>query len=66
MFRLEQTDRTPRFLAQELLVLTKMDWNKTQFDGRDPITTRAADQVGAILRHIGPSDAMESPYSFYM
>jgi hypothetical protein len=35
-------------------------------DGRDPITTRAADQVGVILRHIGPCDAMESPYSFYM
>jgi hypothetical protein len=66
LFRREQTDRTPRFLAQEMLVLTKMNWNTTQFDGRDPITTRAADQGDAILRHIGPSDPMESPYSFYM
>jgi hypothetical protein len=66
LFRCEDTEQTPRFLASELLGLTKMNWNSTQFDGRDPITTRVADQVGAILRYVGEHDLVEPLYSHYM
>lgn len=66
LFRCEDTEQTPRFLGSELLGLTKMNWNSTQFDGRDPITTRVADQVGAILRYIGEHDPVEPLYSYYM
>ena len=37
----DTTEQTPKFLAQEILALTKMNWNNTQFDGFSPITVRA-------------------------
>jgi len=65
-FRREACEQTARFLAGELLALTKMNWNNTQFDGRDPITTKAAREVGAILKHIPEGEAIATRYSFYM
>ena len=68
LFRCEETTETPKAIAQELLALTKMNWNNTQFDGREPITVRAAKQVGSILKYI-PEDEdhrIEPRYSFYM
>ncbi len=65
-FRCEQTEQTAKFLAQEILALTKMNWNNTQFDGGDPITLRAAYQVGAILKYLGENEAIMPRYSFYM
>jgi hypothetical protein len=53
-------------LAREVLALTKMNWNNTQFDGRAPITTRAARQVGNILKYVGPDDPVEPRYANYM
>ncbi|GAA1150745.1 argonaute/piwi family protein [Nocardioides aquiterrae] len=64
--RLHDTESSPEDLANELLALTKMNWNATQLDGRDPITLRTADKVGDILRHLGPSDLPASRYAFYM
>jgi len=66
LLRCDDTEQTPRFLASEVLALTKMNWNSTQFDGRDPITTRAARQVGAILRYIENADLLEPGYGFYI
>jgi len=65
-FRCEGTEQTPRFLAQEILALTKLNWNNTQFDGGEPITRRAAHQVGDILKYIGEQEAIAPRYSFYM
>lgn len=67
-FKCEQTEQTPKFLAQEILALTKMNWNQTQFDGGEPITTGAARQVSGILKYI-PSDEsakLAPTYRFYM
>lgn len=67
-FKCEQTEQTPKFLAQEILALTKMNWNQTQFDGGEPITLRAARQVSGILKYV-PTDesAKFAPaYRFYM
>jgi hypothetical protein len=66
MFRSERTDQTARFLGEEILALTKMNWNNTQFDGAEPITLRAARQVGDILKHVGPTEVPQARYAFYM
>lgn len=66
LFRCEHTEQTPRFLAQEILALTKMNWNNTQFDGAEPITIRAARQVGAILKYVDEDSRIQPRYSFYM
>jgi len=43
-----------------------MNWNNTEFDQRDPITTRAARQVGNVLKYLGPTDYVKPRYSAYM
>lgn len=53
-------------LAREMLGLTKMNWNNTQFDGAKPITLRAAQEVGRILRYVPAGLPIQSNYAFYM
>ncbi|MDE0011455.1 MAG: hypothetical protein OXU36_09925 [Candidatus Poribacteria bacterium] len=65
-FRCDRVAQTPTSLAQEILALTKMNWNNTQFDGGQPITIRCARQVGQILKYFGPNDHYEPYYRFYM
>jgi hypothetical protein len=65
-FRIEAADQPPIRLAEEILSLTKMNWNNTQFDGRLPITLRAALQVADILKYVGPTDPVAANYAFYM
>ena len=52
--------------SREILSLTKMNWNNTQFDGAEPITLRAARQVGSILKYVANDEPVHSRYSFYM
>lgn len=52
-------------LAAEVLALTKMNWNTTQFDQASPIPIRAARQVGRVLRHVSYGQADQSDYRFY-
>lgn len=61
-----ETETPARTLAQEILALTKMNWNNTQFDSALPITLRAARQVGAILKYAGDQPAITSSYAYYM
>ena len=65
----DSVEQSRETLCREILALTKMNWNNTQFDMREPITLRAARVVGDILKYI-PNDAPESRiatrYSFYM
>ena len=65
-FRCDRVAATPSYLAQEILALTKMNWNNTQFDGGQPITLRCARQVGQILKYFGSNDHYEPYYRFYM
>ena len=64
--RCQQVDHTPTDLAAEILALTKMNWNSSQFDNMEPITLRAAKQVGDILKHIPLDGHLEPRYSYYM
>lgn len=59
-------DSSPERVAAELLALTKMNWNATQLDGKQPITVRTADAIGSILKHFGPTDRPAPRYAFYM
>jgi hypothetical protein len=65
-FFCHETQQTPRLLAQEMLGLTKMNWNNTQFDNADPIIVKAARRVGAVLKYVGEDDPVQSLYAYYM
>ena len=59
-------DTAPTQLLNEILSLTKVNWNTTNVDGVFPITLQFARLVGEILREI-PDDQTPNPkYSFYM
>ena len=62
----QEMSQSLRFLAEEMLALTKMNWNDTQFDGGEAITVRAARYVGDILKYIRPDRTIAPRYSFYM
>jgi len=65
-FRCDRTEQTPTFLAREILALSKMNWNDTQFDGGSPITIAAARKVSGILKYAGSDDTIAHRYSHYM
>lgn len=56
----------PEQVAQELLALTKLNWNQSQLDGKLPITLRASEKVRAILKHVAPDEAVARRYAYYM
>lgn len=64
--RSEGAEQTQRFLADEILALTKMNWNNTQFDGAEPVTLQASRKCSSILRYCSAGRAIEPRYSFYM
>ena len=59
-------DQTPSVHAKEILALTKMNWNSTQFDGGMPLTLTAAYGVGNVLKHCAENQRIEPRYAFYM
>lgn len=64
--KLAQYDESPNLICEEILALTKMNWNNTQFDRKFPITIECARNVGEILKYLGNDDIMQLKYSFYM
>jgi len=64
--RLFKYDESPELICREILALTKMNWNNTQFDRRFPITIECARNVGTILKYLKPEDKVHIKYSFYM
>lgn len=61
-----QTDRTMSALASEILALTKLNWNKTQFDSLYPITLQGSRRIGEVYRWCPnpPADAVS--YALFM
>lgn len=53
-------------IARDVLDLSKMNWNSTQFDGALPIPIRAARQVGKVLKHVPVSQRVASEYQYYI
>lgn len=60
------TEQTQKYLAKEILSLTKMNWNRTQFDGFEPVTLTASRRVSSVLRYCSDTQDLEPRYSFYM
>ncbi|TJV94228.1 MAG: hypothetical protein E5X52_30180 [Mesorhizobium sp.] len=48
----ENSDSAIAKVAAEVLALTKVNWNSTQFDQKLPAPIKAAREVGRILKHI--------------
>jgi hypothetical protein len=63
----DHTGDTPSSkLLDEVLLLTKMNWNSARFAEHTPATVRFAGQVGAILRDLPDDYTPEHRYAFYM
>lgn len=60
------SESTVEQLAREMLSLSKLNWNNTQFDGGEPITVRAARQVGDILKCVPEGGTAQASFRFYM
>ena len=52
--------------ATEVLALTKMNWNNTQFDNGFPITLAASIKVGKVLKCVTDEDPLKTRYSYFM
>jgi hypothetical protein len=53
-------------LVEEILTLTKTNWNNVQIDATLPITITASRKVGEILRWLPGEDPSQQSYRFYM
>ena len=65
LLRPHSCDSSLAEVVAEVLALTKMNWNTTQFDQVSPIPIRAARQVGKVLKRVSFSQADQSDYRFY-
>lgn len=61
-----ENDSSLEDLCEEILGLTKMNWNNTQLDGRLPITIECAKKVGEIMKYVDGNEKPQVSYSFYM
>jgi hypothetical protein len=64
--RAAHLERGIREIAEEVLALSKMNWNSTRFDGRLPVSIRTARQVADIIRHLPANAHVEPTYAYYM
>ncbi len=66
-FCLDEGETSPIELAREILELSKLNFNNTQFDSGDPITVRAARRVGDILKHVpkDPGRVVQSRFRYF-
>lgn len=53
-------------ICQEILLLTKLDWNTSDFAGKEPITTAFSFDVGHILAEVRSDATPKTLYRFYM
>ena len=65
-FLCHETQQTTRSLSREILGLTKMNWNNTQFDNADPIIVKAARRVGSVLKYVDDEEPVQYRYAYYM
>jgi hypothetical protein len=61
----ENSDSKLLTLAKDVLALTKVNWNTTQFDQKLPAPIKAAREVGRILKHIEFGTAVSPDFRKY-
>ena len=64
--RIVKSEESPMLIAKEILGLTKMNWNNTQFDGKYPVTLGCARKVGEILKYLDQTERTQIRYGYYM
>jgi hypothetical protein len=65
--RIVESDESAHTLCSEILALSKMNWNNTQFDGKYPITIGCSRKVGEVMKYLTDKDPEpQISYSFYM
>lgn len=64
--RIVESNESGNQICKEILTLTKMNWNNTQFDGKYPITVACARKVGEILKYLPENEKAQIRYGFYM
>ena len=55
-----------RFVAADVLGLTRMNWNTARDTSGVPITMRFAREVGGIMAEVGPNERPNPSYRYYM
>ena len=60
------SERSIEDLAEEVLALSKMNWNQSQLDGRLPITLRASKKVAGILKNLPNESPASGRYAMFM
>lgn len=61
----EDSDSPLSKIAEEVLALTKVNWNTTQFDQKLPAPIKASRDVGRILKHVGFGTPASSDFRRY-
>lgn len=64
--RIETAVSSAKTVCREILGLTKMNWNNTQFDNKYPITIGCARRVGEIMKYLDENEHPKESYAFYM
>ncbi|HOH23236.1 MAG TPA: hypothetical protein PLH70_08895 [Bacteroidales bacterium] len=64
--RIVSSVSSAKTICKEILGLTKMNWNNTQFDNKYPITIGCARRVGEIMKYLGDNEQPKESYAFYM
>ena len=58
-------DSSVERIAEEIMVLTKMNWNSAGFAGAVPVTVRFSRRVGEILKEMPPGRDPQPLFQFY-
>lgn len=64
--RVVKSEESTNFITREILGLTKLNWNNTQFDGKYPVTLGCSRKVGEIMKYLNDSDTPQIRYGYYM
>lgn len=59
-------DSEKRLISEEILGLTKLDWNTASFSTFSPITIKFAGEVGKILSELSEDKKIKDHYRFFM
>ena len=60
------SESSPEQIGDELLALTKMNWNQTRMNTRKPITLETTRKLGDVLRRLPRDVQPQGRYAFYM
>lgn len=66
LIRVVKRASSNKTICNEILGLSKMNWNSTQFDNKYPITIGCARKVGELMKYLTKDDKPKKKYAYYM